>query len=43
MNVYVRYFDSVEGEVKVRYFGSSFMGHTTREDLVKHFSAVGAA
>ena len=34
------YFELVENEVKVRYLGSSFMGHATHEDLVKHFSAV---
>ena len=40
MDEYVRYFDSVENVVKVKYLGSSFMGPTTHEDLVKHFSAV---
>ena len=40
MDVYVCYFELVENEVKVRYLGSSFMGHATHEDLVKHFSAV---
>ena len=38
MDVYVRYFDSVKNEVKVKYLGSSFMGYTTHDDLVKHFS-----
>ena len=40
MDEYVRYFDSVENVVKVKYLGSSFMGPTTHEDLVKHFSTV---
>ena len=39
-DVYIQYFELVENEVKVRYLGSSFMGHTIHEDLVKHFSAV---
>ena len=40
MDVYVRYFGSVENEVKMRYLGSSFLGYITHVDLVKHFSAV---
>ena len=38
MNMYVRYWDINEKQVKVRYFGSSFMGHGTHEDLISHFS-----
>ena len=29
MDIYVRYFDNVDNEVKVRYLGSSFMGHAS--------------
>ena len=40
MDLYVRYFDTGENEVNVRYLGFSFMGHLTHEDLIKHLPAI---
>ena len=37
MDRYVRFWESVSNRVKTRYFGSSFLGHTTLQDLCSHF------
>ena len=37
MDVYIRFWDSLENEVKVRYIGSTFFGHGTHQNLVKNF------
>ena len=37
MDLYVRFWESVSNRVKTRYFGSSFLGHTTLQDLCSHF------
>ena len=37
MDLYVRFWESVSNRVKTRYFGSSFLGHTTLQDLYSHF------
>ena len=37
MNLYVRFWESVSNRVDTRYFGSSFHGHTTHQDLCSHF------
>ena len=40
MDMYIRFWDSVERERKVRYLGSSFMGHGTHQDLFKHLTGL---
>ena len=37
MDLYVRFWESVSNRVETRYFGSSFLGHTTHQDLCSHF------
>ena len=34
----LRYWDSMENQVKVRYWDSKFLGHTAHMDLLKHFN-----
>ena len=40
INLYVRYWDVACSQVKMRYFGSSFMGHGTYTDILQHFDEV---
>ena len=40
MDLYVRFWDVNANRVKNRYFGSSFLGHTTSKDLLTHFNDV---
>ena len=40
MDLYVRYWDSLEHKVKTRYYDSTFLGHGTHTDLLKHFKSV---
>ena len=40
MDLYVRYWDFACSQVKVRYFGSSFLGHGTSLDILGHFSKI---
>ena len=40
MDLYVRYWDIVCSQVKVRYFESSFLGHGTSSDILGHFSKI---
>lgn len=37
MDIYIRFWDSVNERVQTRYYGSSFLGHTTYQDLTTHF------
>ena len=37
MDLYVRFWESVSNRVETRYFGSSFLGHTTHQDLCSQF------
>ena len=37
MDFYVRFWESVSNRVETRYFGSSFLGHTTHQDLCSLF------
>ena len=34
----LRYFNSVDFTVKIRYYDSQFFGHATQQDLTKHFN-----
>lgn len=38
MDLYVRFWDDLEKRVKVRYLGSSFLGHCKSNDLMDHFT-----
>ena len=38
MDFHVRYWDSIDMQVKVRYWGSKFLGHSTNLDLADKFS-----
>ena len=38
MDLYVRYWDKTENVVKVRYYGSSFLGHGRHNDILNHFT-----
>ena len=38
MSVYIRYWDSCNKQVKVRYWGSEFLGHETSKDLATSFN-----
>ena len=38
MDLLLRYFDSSDDRVKVRYFDSQFLGHATHGDLLHHFN-----
>jgi len=40
MDLYVRYWDATCNQVKMRYFGSSFMGHGTSTDILQHFEDI---
>ena len=40
MDLYVRYWDVACSQVKMRYFGSSFMGHGTYTDILQHFDKI---
>ena len=40
MDVYLRYWDVNDNHVKVCYYGSSFLGHATHQDLLAHFTDV---
>ena len=33
MDLYIRYWDKTENVVKVRYYGSSFLGHGRHNDI----------
>ena len=37
MDLYVRFWNADSNQVQSRYFGSSFLGHTTHLDLLTHF------
>ena len=38
MDLYVRYWDDRDKLVKIRYYGSSFLGHCKPDDLLEHFT-----
>ena len=38
MDLYVRYWDDLEKLVKVRHYGSSFLGHCKANDLLEHLN-----
>ena len=38
VDLYVRYWNDLDKLVKVRYYGSSFLGHCKASDLLKHFN-----
>ena len=38
MDLYVRYWDDLDKLIKVRYYGSSFLGHCKANYLVEHFN-----
>ena len=40
MDLYVRFWDVNASQVKSRYYGSSFLGHATHKDLLKHFGEI---
>ena len=40
MDLYLRYWDVNDDHVKVRYYGSSFLGHATHQDLLADFTDV---
>ena len=40
MDLYLRYWNVNDNHVKVRYYGSSFLGHATHQDLLAHFTDV---
>ena len=40
MDLYVRCWDVACSQVKLRYFGSSFMGHGTYTDILQHFDEI---
>lgn len=40
MDLYVRYWDTGENRVKVRYYDSSFLGHARHTDLLEHFKTI---
>ena len=40
MDLYVRYWDVACSQVKMRHFGSSFMGHATYTDILQHFDGI---
>ena len=40
MDLYIRFWDVNRNCVNVRYFGSSFLGHTTHKDLLTHFNDI---
>ena len=40
IDLYVRYWDMNASQVKSRYYGSSFLGHATHKDLLKHFGEI---
>ena len=40
IDLYLRYWDINDNHVKVRYYGSSFLGHATHQDLLAHFTDV---
>ena len=38
MDLVMRYWDPVDQRVKVRYWDSEFLGHSTHQDLLKHYN-----
>jgi hypothetical protein len=38
MDMYIRYWDDTDNRVHTRYYGSSFLGHGTHQDILTHFS-----
>ena len=42
MDVYIRYYNSLDMEVKVRYLGSSFFGHGKHQNSLKNFHDITA-
>ena len=38
MDVLIRYFDSIDRKVKMRYLDSSFLGHSTHHDLFDQYN-----
>ena len=40
MDLYIRYWDKTENVVKVRYYGSSFLGHGRHNDILNHFTSL---
>ena len=40
MGVYVRFWNVTELKVNVRFIGSTFIGHGTHQNLLKHFHEV---
>ena len=39
MDILVRYFDSIDRKVRVRYLDSKVLGHSAHQDLFDHFSS----
>ena len=40
MDLYIRYWDKTENVVKVRYYGSSFLGHGRHNDILNQFTTL---
>ena len=40
MELYVRFWDVSENKVNVHYYGSSFLGHGTHQNLLSHFNDI---
>ena len=40
MDMYVRYWNDNRNTVNVCYYGSSFLGHTTHQDVLHHFKSL---
>ena len=40
MDLHVRFWDSAENKVKVRYYDSTFLGHATHTDILDHFKSI---
>ena len=40
IDLYIRYWDKTENVVKVRYYGSSFLGHGRHNDIFNHFTSL---
>ena len=40
MDMYITYWNGNSNAVNVRYYGSSFLGHTTHQDLLHHFNSL---
>ena len=40
MDLYIRYWDKTKNVVKVRYYGSSFLGHGRHNDILNYFTSL---